>query len=95
METNHTVRWDEQESNALEVALEPNGVQNTNTNQRTEAVNIFGESEYFECSKLVNGFSFLFFTPFHVLGFSSTPTNHLFHSCAVFSLFSSSCSPYI
>ncbi|XWS38355.1 hypothetical protein CRYUN_Cryun19dG0124200 [Craigia yunnanensis] len=52
METNHTVRWDEQERNALEVALEPNGVQNTNTNQRTEAVNIFGESEYFECLKL-------------------------------------------
>ncbi|XWS49956.1 hypothetical protein CRYUN_Cryun12cG0047000 [Craigia yunnanensis] len=52
MERKHAVRWDERESNALEVTLEPNGVQNTNTNQRTDAVNIFGESEYFECSKL-------------------------------------------
>ncbi|XP_022773163.1 uncharacterized protein LOC111315581 isoform X2 [Durio zibethinus] len=52
MERNHAVMWDKRKSNALEVALEPSGVQNTNTNQRTEAVNIFGESEYFECSKL-------------------------------------------
>ncbi|XVF13113.1 hypothetical protein REPUB_Repub08aG0180100 [Reevesia pubescens] len=45
-------RWDERESNALEAALEPAVVQNTNTNQRTESFNIFEESEYFECSKL-------------------------------------------
>ncbi|XVF52914.1 hypothetical protein PTKIN_Ptkin05aG0056400 [Pterospermum kingtungense] len=47
MQINHAVS-DEHESNALEVGLEPNILQNTNTNQRTEAVNISGESEYFE-----------------------------------------------
>ncbi|XVE64830.1 hypothetical protein DITRI_Ditri07aG0133300 [Diplodiscus trichospermus] len=52
MEKNHAVRWDEHEKNALEVTLEPNYVQYNETNQRTEAVNIFGESEYVESSKL-------------------------------------------
>ncbi|XP_021295094.1 uncharacterized protein LOC110424739 isoform X2 [Herrania umbratica] len=46
MERNHADRWGE--SNALE----PNGVQNTNTNPRAEAVNIFGDSELLECLKL-------------------------------------------
>ncbi|KAK6263124.1 hypothetical protein QUC31_008940 [Theobroma cacao] len=46
MERNHADRWGE--SNALE----PNGVQNTNTNPRTEAVNTFGDSELLECLKL-------------------------------------------
>ncbi|XP_022777291.1 uncharacterized protein LOC111318678 [Durio zibethinus] len=52
MERNHTVRWVERESNALEITLETNGLQNTNTNQRTETVNGFGVSENFECLKL-------------------------------------------
>ncbi|XP_022737214.1 uncharacterized protein LOC111290083 [Durio zibethinus] len=57
MERNHAVSWGEHEINALEVALGSNGVQ-SNTSQRTEAVNIFGKSEYFECSKLVSPDSF-------------------------------------
>ncbi|KAK8520996.1 hypothetical protein V6N13_077120 [Hibiscus sabdariffa] len=52
MEGNHAVRCDKFEGNALDVALELNGVPNTSMTQRTEAVNLFGESEYFECSKL-------------------------------------------
>ncbi|GMJ00326.1 hypothetical protein HRI_003701800 [Hibiscus trionum] len=52
MEGNHAVRRDKCESNALDVALEPNGVQNTSMTQRTEAVNHFGDGEYFECLKL-------------------------------------------
>ncbi|XVE57895.1 hypothetical protein DITRI_Ditri04bG0127000 [Diplodiscus trichospermus] len=52
MERNHAVRWDEHGRNALEVTLEPHGLQNTTTNQRTEAVNAFGKSGYFACSKL-------------------------------------------
>lgn len=81
MEGSHAVS-DEHESNALEVSLEPNSVQNTNTNQRTEAFNIFGESEYFESLKLVNVF---FKTPFQ---FFVASTDHFFHLFAVFYLFS-------
>ncbi|XVF10588.1 hypothetical protein REPUB_Repub07fG0195300 [Reevesia pubescens] len=44
MERNHAVRWGKHESNALEVG--------SNINPRTEAVNIYRGSEYFECSKL-------------------------------------------
>ncbi|KAL4383045.1 hypothetical protein GQ457_15G009500 [Hibiscus cannabinus] len=49
MEGNHAVRCGKCESNALEVASEPIGVQNTSMTQRAESV---GDSEYFECSKL-------------------------------------------
>ncbi|KAK8478978.1 hypothetical protein V6N13_096195 [Hibiscus sabdariffa] len=49
MEGNHAVRCNKCESNALDVALEPNCVQNTGMTQRAESV---GDSEYFECSKL-------------------------------------------
>ncbi|KAK8485456.1 hypothetical protein V6N11_009866 [Hibiscus sabdariffa] len=52
MEGNHAVRCDKCETNSLDVALELNGVLNTSMTQRTEAVNFFGESEYFECGKL-------------------------------------------
>ncbi|XP_039022794.1 uncharacterized protein LOC120155306 [Hibiscus syriacus] len=52
VEGNHAVRCDKCESNALDVTLEPNGVQNTSMTQGTEAINLFRENEYFECSKL-------------------------------------------
>ncbi|XVF51476.1 hypothetical protein PTKIN_Ptkin04bG0188100 [Pterospermum kingtungense] len=44
MERNHPSTWDKCKSNALEVTLEPKGLENANTNQRTQAVNRFGES---------------------------------------------------